>query len=83
MVGNVDCGHIVVAFDFDPTHLHLLALADNEGHHVLVVVDRGLAVAHFGQQEPFGMVVLNHRLAVTFQLALAVNLARYKAQLEA
>ncbi len=83
MVGNVYRGHVVVTLDINRTHLDLLALANNESHLVLIFVHGRLTVADLGQQESLRAVVVNQGLAVAFQLALTVHLARKHAQLEA
>ena len=75
-------GHVVVPLDIELAHLDLFALADNEGHQILVFVDRSFTVAHFGEQIALGAVVFQNGLTVAFQLALAVDLARNQAGLQ-
>ena len=67
--------HVIIALHFNTADTHLVAFANHEGHLVLVFVHRFFAVAHFGKEEPFGAVMVEHGLTCTFQLRLAIDLA--------
>ena len=58
--------HMFVTLDIELGHLDLAALTHNEGHFVLVILFRSLAVADFGQQITFGMEIVQQSLTVAF-----------------
>ena len=74
--------NMVVALNIELADFDLFAFTNNKGHHVLVFVDRRFAVTDFGKQVAFGTVVVQNSLAIAFQLALAIHLARNHAGLE-
>ena len=67
---------MVVALHVNAADTHLGAFANHESHLVLVFIHRFFAVTDFGEEEAFGTVMVEHRLARTFELRLAIDLAR-------
>ena len=75
--------HMVIALHVKAADTHLVAFANHESHLVLVFVHRFFAVAHFGKEEAFGAVMVEHSLASAFQLSLAIDLTRNHVNFQA